>query len=121
LLGLLQQRGEHARVLRLFDQLAGLVGQHPSAGQVAPIVTHRREQQQPVGAVQAHAVDLEQFQRPLQLHLGLGQLPLAGQRPSQRQVDDPRQRLEVDPFCFGSCHRTMGQRGGVGVVLVGGD
>jgi len=50
---------------------------------------HRGQQQQPMGAVHSHGVDPKQLQGPLQPLLGLGQLTLPEQRPTQGQVHDP--------------------------------
>jgi hypothetical protein len=116
-----QQRGKHARIREALDQLAGSLDQSPSASQLASTVTHGRQHQQRERPVHAHAVNLEQLQGPIQLHLGLGELPVVCQRPTQRQVDDPTQRLEAQPVRVDDRQSATRQRGGGAIALVAGD
>jgi hypothetical protein len=71
--------------------------------------------------VHGHGVDPEQLQGPLHPLLGLGQLALPEQRPTQGQMDNPRQWLGGEPLDLGGLCRPSGEHGaGLVVVLVAG-
>jgi hypothetical protein len=72
-----------------------------------------------VGPVHGHAVDPVDRQRPPEALLGLGELALAGQRPTHGQVHDPVQWLGFKPLGLDDRRCPSGQGGGrVIVVLV---